>query len=297
MNKTPLLLAWALSLVTCGLTQAQPVHEQKMDTSLLQHQELAYFFTSLHLNSADGKRHYQLWVGRPDRPAPAAGYPVLWMLDGNAAIGALSPEQLHTLAKGQAPLLVAVGYETDQRIERSARTYDYTPRLPGKREQLDPLTGQPSGGVDEFFDLLSQRMRPMVANVARIDNSRQTLWGHSYGGLAVLHALFTRPHEFSTYAAASPSLWWHDGAIVQEAAGLQQRLGNTHAHLLLMRGGEEPSQPRGPSQGDAERPARELGENLATVPGLNVTFKRFDGLGHGPMLPASLGWVIARMSE
>ncbi|TDF82351.1 alpha/beta hydrolase [Pseudomonas sp. H9] len=297
MNKPSLLLALALSLATPGLTLAQPVREQKMDTSLLQHQELAYFFTTLNLDSADGKRHYQLWVGRPDRPAPAAGYPVLWMLDGNAAIGALSPEQLQTLAKGQAPLLVAVGYQTDQRIERSARTYDYTPRLPGQSEQLDPLTGQPSGGVDEFFDLLNQRMRPMVANVARIDNSRQTLWGHSYGGLAVLHALFTRPHEFSTFAAASPSLWWHDGAIVQEAAGLQQRLGAKHAHLLLMRGSDEPSQPRGPSQGDAERPARELGANLANVPGLQVTFKRFDGLGHGPMLPASLGWVIAGMSE
>lgn len=297
MNKTTLMLALALSLMAPGIALAQPVREQKMDASLLQHEELAYFFTTLTLSSADGKRHYQLWVGRPDRPAPAAGYPVLWMLDGNAAIGALNVDQLHTLAEGQAPLLVAVGYQTDQRIERSARTYDYTPRLADQREQLDPLTGQPSGGVDEFFDLLNQRMRPMVANVAPIDSSRQTLWGHSYGGLAVLHALFTRPTEFSRFAAASPSLWWHDGAIVREATGLQQRLGDSHAQLLLMRGTDEPSQPRGPSKGDAERPARELSANLANVPGLQVTFKRFDGLGHGPMLPASLNWVIEGMAE
>lgn len=297
MKNRFLALAWLLTLAAPGISLAQPAPAQQMDASLLQREDLAYFFTTLQLSSADGKRHYQLWVGKPDRPAPPAGYPVLWMLDGNAAISALNDDQLHTLAEGQAPLLVAVGYQTDQRIERSARTYDYTPKLPGQREQLDPLTGQPSGGVDAFFDLLNQRMRPMVANVAPIDSSRQTLWGHSYGGLAVLHALFTRPGEFSDYAAASPSLWWHDGVIVKEAAGLQQRLGSSRPQLLVMRGSDEPARPREPNKGDTERPARELSADLAKVPGLQVTFKRFDGLGHGPMLPASLKWVIDGMSR
>ncbi|CAM3696670.1 Esterase [Pseudomonas reidholzensis] len=291
-------LALALTLLTVGTPAlAQPMREQKMDTRLLQRQDLAYRFTSLTLDSADGKRHYQLWIGTPDRAAPAAGYPVLWMLDGNAALGALQPAQLAALADGQAPLLVAVGYQTDQRIERNARTFDYTPAVPGQPQQLDPLTGQPSGGIDAFLDLLTQRMRPMVASVAPIDASRQTLWGHSYGGLAVLHALFTRPGEFSDYAAASPSLWWHEGAIVREAEGLQQRLGESRPRLLLMRGSEEPAQPRGPSKGDDERPARQLSADLAKVPGVQVRFERFDGLGHGPMLPASLRRVIESMSR
>ncbi|MDR6711866.1 putative alpha/beta superfamily hydrolase [Pseudomonas hunanensis] len=290
--------ALALSLLSVGVPAlAQPQREQKMDSSLLQRQDLAYRFTSLKLDSADGKRHYQLWIGKPDRPAPAAGYPVLWMLDGNAALGALTPAQLKTLAAGQAPLLVAVGYQTEQRIDRASRTFDYTPALPGQSAQLDPLTGLPSGGVDAFLDLLTQRMRPMLSSVAPIDKQRQTLWGHSYGGLAVLHALFTRPGEFSAYAAASPSLWWHDGAIVREAQGLQRRLGESRPRLLLMRGGDEPSQPRGASNGDGEQPAQQLTADLAKVPGVQVSFKRFDGLGHGPMLPASLGWVIEQMSE
>ncbi|MFG0634199.1 alpha/beta hydrolase [Pseudomonas sp. xss_2] len=296
MKLTTFTLALAL-VITSAPALARPMPEQKMDTRLLQRQDLAYRFTTLTLDSADGKRHYQLWIGTPRRPAPATGYPVLWMLDGNAALGALDPALLDQLAKGQAPLLVAVGYQTAQRIERSARTYDYTPALPGQREQLDPLSGQPSGGVQQFFDLLSQRMRPMVAEVAPIDASRQTLWGHSYGGLAVLHALFTRPGEFSTYAAASPSLWWHDGAVVNEAQGLQQRLGDARPNLLLMRGGDEPSNPRAAVKGDVERPARELVADLAKVQGLQVRFERFDGLGHGPMLPASLRRVIETMAK
>ncbi|MBF8646950.1 MULTISPECIES: alpha/beta hydrolase [Pseudomonas] len=296
MSKMTLTLALVLALAAPAAL-AQPEHQQRMDTSLLQRQDLAYRFSQLDLDSADGQRHYRLWVGKPDRPAPAAGYPVLWMLDGNAALGALDSPLLSKLAAGQAPLLVAVGYQTDQRIDRVGRTYDYTPALPGQAEQLDALTGQPSGGVDEFLDLLSERMRPLVAGVAPIDLQRQTLWGHSYGGLAVLHALFTRPGAFSAYVAASPSLWWHDGAIVREAQGLGQRLGSSQPRLLLMRGSEEPANPRMPVQGDEERPARELVADLAKVPGLQVRFERIDGLGHGPMLPASLKRVIEGMSR
>ncbi|TDJ75035.1 alpha/beta hydrolase [Pseudomonas putida] len=297
MSKLTLSLALALALAA-PVVLGQPERDQKMDTRLLQRQDLAYHFSHLDLDSADGKRHYRLWIGKPERPAPAAGYPVLWMLDGNAAIGALDDaDLLNKLAAGQAPLLVAVGYQTEQRIERTGRTYDYTPALPGQAQQLDPLTGQASGGVEVFFELLRQRMRPMVASVAPIDPTRQTLWGHSYGGLAVLHALFDHPGEFSDYAAASPSLWWHDGAIVNEAEGLQQRLGRSRAHLLLMRGGVEPARPGKPSKGDEEGPARRLAAQLGNVRGLTVRFERFDGLGHGPMLPASLHRVIELMSN
>ena len=169
--------------------------------------------------------------------------------------------------------------------------------MPGQAEQRDPLTGLPSGGVDAFLDLLTERMRPMVAGLAPIDLQRQTLWGHSYGGLAVLHALFTRPGMFSDYAAASPSLWWHDGAIVQEAQGLAQRLGNSPARLLLMRGSEEPANPRAQVKGDVERPARELAADLARVKGLRVHFERFEGLDHGQMLGASLKTVIEQLAE
>ncbi|MCU0124013.1 alpha/beta hydrolase [Pseudomonas vlassakiae] len=296
MSKMTLSLIFALALAA-PVAVAQPAREQKMDTSLLQRQDLAYRFSHLDLDSADGQRHYRLWLGKPGRPAPATGYPVLWMLDGNAALGALNAQQLSQLAAGQAPLLVAVGYQTDQRIERTGRTFDYTPAVAGQAEQRDPLTGEPSGGADAFLDLLTQKMRPMVADVAPIDPQRQTLWGHSYGGLAVLHALLTRPGAFSDYAAASPSLWWNDGAILREAQGLQQRLGDSRPRLLLMRGSEEPANPRMPVKGDVERPARELAADLSRVQGLQVHFERFEGLGHGPMLPASLGKVIGDMSR
>nr|EPB95484.1 putative esterase [Pseudomonas plecoglossicida NB2011] len=50
-------------------------------------------------------------------------------------------------------------------------------------------------------------------------------------------------------------------------------------------------------KGDVERPARELAADLAKVPGLQVCFERFEGLGHGPMLPASLKKVVEDLSR
>lgn len=287
------LLALALAFAVPGLAaHAAPAPDQKMDTTLLQRSDLAYRFSQIKLDSADGQRHYQLWIGQPRHAAPANGYPVVWMLDGNAAVGALDEKLLTDLDHGKAPLLVAVGYQTPLRIDRSGRTRDYTPARGELAEQKDPLTGEPSGGADAFLDLLRDRMLPAVAAQAPIDRSQQTLWGHSYGGLLTLHALLTRPQQFSFYAPASPSLWWGDGAILKEQPGFAQRLAGHSAQLLLMRGGEEPFRPREGITPSAPHPAQQLVEDVGKVPGMQAQFHAFDGLSHGQTLEASLKYLL-----
>lgn len=286
-------LALALALAVPGQALlAAPAPDQKMDTSLLQRQDLAYQFSELKLDSVDGQRHYHLWIARPRQAAPASGYPVVWMLDGNAALGALDDKLLAELAKGKAPLLVAVGYQTPLRIERVGRTYDYTPPRPQLAEQKDPLTGDPSGGADIFLDLMRDRMLPAASAQAPIDKAQQTIWGHSYGGLLVLHALLTRPQQFSVYAPASPSLWWGDGTILQEQAGFAQRLGGHSAQLLLMRGGKEPFKPREDITPNAPHAAQLLVEEVGKIPGMHAQFHAFDGMSHGQTLEASLKYLL-----
>lgn len=287
------LLALALAIAVPGLAaHAAPAPDQKMDTHLLQRNDLAYHFSELKLDSADGQRHYQLWIARPNQPAPAAGYPLVWMLDGNAAIGALDEKLLADLNNGKAPLLVAVGYQTPLRIDRAGRTRDYTPPRAAVAEQKDPLTGDPSGGADAFLDLMRDRMLPAVAAQAPLDRAQQTLWGHSYGGLLTLHALLTRPQQFSFYAPASPSLWWGDGAILEERAGFAQRLAGHPVELLLMRGTGEPSRPRDNVKPSPPRAAQDLVEELGKVPGVQAQFHAFDGLSHGETLGASLRYLL-----
>lgn len=289
MNLLMRPLALVLLLAAPGLTTlARPAPDQPMDTQILQRQDLPYTFNTLDLDSADGQRHYRIWIGKPNHAAPAKGYPSLWMLDGNAAVGALDPDLLKGLANRRAPLLVAIGYQTPLRIERNGRTLDYTPTRRGVSEQKDPLTDVPSGGADAFLDLLRDRIRPQVAKQVKLDAHDQTLWGHSYGGLLVLHTLFTRPQMFNHYAAASPSLWWDEPLISAES----QQLKAPHASLLLMRGSAEPATPRGPATAERDRLAKEMVARLKKVPGLQLQYHSFAGMSHGETLPASLRYLI-----
>ncbi|GAB7530884.1 ferric enterobactin esterase PfeE [Pseudomonas sp. 3A(2025)] len=282
-----------LALCACiSSVQARPPADEKMNGDILQRQDLPYRFEQQRLDSADGLRHYRLWVGIPKRPAPASGYRVAYLLDGNAAVGALDDALLTALDQGSPPLLVAIGTDTPLRIDRSARTLDYTPRREAA-VQLDPLTNEPSGGADAFLDLLQQRIKPLVASHYRVDAQRQTLWGHSYGGLLVLHALLSRPGEYQHYAAASPSLWWGDGAILEEQKGFATRLRGQPLSLLLMRGEQEPAVPgRAAASRVDESSAAQLTEALAHNPSLQVQYQVFPGLGHGPMLAESLRYTL-----
>jgi hypothetical protein len=291
-----ILLYLGLALFSASAV-AKPPADEKMNGQILQRQDLPYRFEQHALDSADGQRHYRLWIGVPKRAAPAKGYAVAYLLDGNAAVGALDADLLQQLDQGKPPLLVAIGTDTPQRIDRTARTYDYTPQRDVPM-QNDPLTGEPSGGADIFLDLLQQRIKPDIAGRYPVDEQRQTLWGHSYGGLLVLHALLRRPGDFHNYAAASPSFWWGDGAILDEQKGFGQRLNGQSLNLLLLRGDQEPLvPPRARVTRVNTDTATQFSEALARNVSLKVQYQLFPGLSHGPMLAQSLSYTLQWLAK
>ena len=50
----------------------------------------------------------------------------------------------------------------------------------------------------------------------RISVCETALFGHPFGALFTLHALYTAPTSFKAYLAANPPIWWNDGFILQE---------------------------------------------------------------------------------
>ena len=280
----------ALLFTQCAF--AKPAPDQLMDAPVLR-EVSDYSFSTLELDSADGARHYRIWLGRPLKVS--AANPVAYLLDGNAAMAALDTQLLNRLSHSPTPpVLVAVGYATPLRIERNARTFDYTPQV-GEGVQRDPLTDVPSGGAEQFLDLLTQQIRPLINQRLEEKPKRQLLWGHSYGGLLVLYTLMTRPDAFDEYAAASPSLWWNGGVI--HADGLAQRLKGKHPTLLMMRGDEEPASPSMQHGPKGDGAAKKLLGGLQRVQGLTVRYQAFPGLSHGPMLPASLRYTLEHLSQ
>jgi len=254
-----------------------------------------YAFQRLHLDSADGQRRYRLDIGIPRQPPPPAGYPALYMLDGNAAMHTLQAQDLAMLAAGDPPVLIGIGYDVPGRHDVIARAFDYTPPVvrEGSADTTVEERGRRGGGADVFLDFIEERLRPEVFARARIDPARQTLWGHSYGGLFTLHTLMTRPALFQRYVAGDPSMGWHDGVLLRTAAGFRaaQAPGAT---VRILVGGSQPRQAPGvppvpalPGVPRGRENAYELVERLAAE-GMDITFQAFPEQNHGQLLATSL---------
>ncbi|MEC5399025.1 alpha/beta hydrolase [Uliginosibacterium sp. H1] len=259
----------------------------------------AYRFERFELDSRDGKRHNRVELAIPGVAAPAGGFPLLVMLDGNAAFAALDRAELGRLAEAGRPLAVAtLGYRTEGDVDLVARAYDYTPPVPGQDPTWESARHKRlGGGADVFLDLYADRIRGEIARRVPTDAARSTLWGHSYGGLLALHALFTRPQLFARYATADASLWWHDGYILQAAQRAVALPAGRETGLLMMVGS---SWLEAPSAGAASRrsedprlavppdSAQRLADELARRPGLSVSWRTFPGVGHGPLRAQSI---------
>lgn len=155
---------------------------------------------------------HRLFIATPRGPAPSGGWPVLYLLDGNAAFDFLTPDHL---AQAEGLALVGIGYDTDRQFAREQRTFDFTaPDGPGDGIRPDPVhEGRMAGGAAQFLDRLTGVLRAAAEDGLRVDPSRRTLWGHSFGGLFTLYAALRRPGSFARFAAISPSIWWDEGLI------------------------------------------------------------------------------------
>ena len=271
-----------------------------------------YRFEQFRLSSADGQRQYRVRVALPTREAPAQGFPVAYLLDGNAALMETDAALLARLADAPRPPVIAyIAYDNDLRIDPDKRAFDYTPRRPGGDDaQRDAVGARRNGGADAFLALIEGHIAPRVEAMARIDPSTRALWGHSYGGVFVLHALFARPQAFDVYAAADPSLWWGNGRLLQEEVAMTLDIAQRPRVQLWVGEGaprddaRKPPPGRNPADVQAMRDARRSVPPDATARmadrlrerGLPMTFTTLPGLSHGQTLGASLPPLLEDLS-
>lgn len=157
---------------------------------------------------SDAGEDYAVMVAWPEGQPPSNGWPVLWLLDGedNFPMAVTNARRLARARQrsGVEPgLIIAIGSEPMAR-----RSRDFTPLIddysvpPGA-----PGHGLPTGGANAYAKFLSDSVRPAVAARWKLDPNRQTLAGHSYGGLFAVHEMLTSG-GFRNYALVSPSLWF-----------------------------------------------------------------------------------------
>ncbi|MYZ46780.1 alpha/beta hydrolase [Propylenella binzhouense] len=174
---------------------------------------------ALDIRSSVSGAVFRIRIWSPPGDAPATGRPALYAFDAAECFDLLVGHAARIAGAGGAgtvlPLVVAVGYpDGARRLDR--RIYDLTPpravyRLPD-RPNGEPWP--PLGGGDELLDTIERDVKPLVAARRPIAQGRDTLFGHSLGGLLTLHALLSRPDAFRAYVASSPSLWFDGGSLV-----------------------------------------------------------------------------------
>lgn len=285
--KSALLLVCGLSLLIHAEVQAKP-NLAPLKANIAEQGSAYYQFQVKYFQSADQQRRYKVWLGLP-RQQTARVSPALFMLDGNSAMSYLSEDVLQHLATREAPVLVAIGYDTNLPFDTAARALDYTPTDETGKITADPRQPERlSGGSAEFRKVLFNQIQPWVAGQAELDPQRQVLWGHSYGGLFVLDSLM-HPQYFSHYFAASPSLSWADGRILKNMQRKTVSHDQTQA-LWIMEGDLAQHHPATKSPNFNPKTVQENRDVIAHFQQQGVQSKLllYPNLSHGQMFAASL---------
>lgn len=254
-------------------------------------------------SSVDGNR-LRVLVWQPPGPVPENGFPVLYTFDGDESFGLMSD-----LAAGLAPaarrsgldpaMLVAIGYR-DGEGSPDRRTYDLTPAAE-RHVMPERPNGQPwpkLGGGDDLLAFIEHDVKLLIRERFRADETQETLFGHSLGGLMVLRAITTKPHLFERYVSSSPSMWVNDRQALRDMDAFLDLHEHSGRPLVLrltvgteeeklsawdLLGGEDPARQRWMENNRMVGNARDLADLIETHDheGVDFRFDILDGFDHG----------------
>jgi uncharacterized protein len=246
-------------------------------------------------------RKYRIMLAMPPGYEQEVRYPVIYVLDGNeyfATAADTVTRQSHFKVVRNA-IVVGIGYPTDDLdvVDRE-RAFDFTPSL----STIPSVTGN-FGGAAAFERVIEEEIKPFVQSKVSVDQSNQTLWGYSYGGLFALRTLLRNTGTFSTYVLSSPSIWWNNLEILEDESAFTKRAQTQKVNLriLITSGGDE--QYKGSDKERLARPmnrarlvdnASELAARLSDINPSRVQVTRtiFEGENHGTASLASLSRAI-----
>ena len=155
----------------------------------------------------------EIQVSLPDNYGrTAAGYPVLYVLDGSShLLHATAAVRFLSAARDRIPEMIVVA------IPNTNRNRDLTP----------------GPGAAHFQRFLGEELIPWVESKYRTVPER-ILLGHSLGGSFAVHTLLNRPELFDAYIAVSAPVWRYDSLTRDTRTGLARAAAaKTSLYLLV----------------------------------------------------------------
>ncbi len=222
--------------------------------------------TSFDFLSRFNKEAYRIKVYIPNRKPPRAGYPVLYILDGNVLFATFANAARNEAQAGEIEPAVVVGIESGPGRHEADRTYDFTATdlTPQEKDIAVDLGPNPRfGGYCHFYQSIQEEIKPAVRRLVPVDDTRSAVFGWSLSGLFVVHTMLTHPEAFRDYVALSPSLWRSNRIAFAEIPGFDQELSrkDVKVNLFLGVGGLEEQLSTGMKQWSVDQNG--LAEELA----------------------------------
>ncbi|MBX2873895.1 MAG: hypothetical protein KTR30_17400 [Saprospiraceae bacterium] len=163
---------------------------------------------SIHSDILDEDRPFHVYL--PEK-YKADGQPVtvMYLLDGGSHFHHTSGIVSFMNKQGLIPDMMIVALPNT-----GGRTRDLTPA--GVKDERTKQSFPTGGKADSLLAFFERELIPHIDKTYNTSSFR-LLVGHSFGGLFAVHALVNQPALFNAYIAISPSLWWDDQYLVDQA--------------------------------------------------------------------------------
>lgn len=230
--------------------------------------------------SGEMRADYQYWVSLPkgysDTTYLEQSYPVCYFFDGDSHFETLV-SQRNRLASGfyaSMPNVIMVG------IVQIDRTNELTPSHMETPENWKRANFSTSGGNTAFMQFIEDELKPHINGTYRT-NGYEILVGHSFGGLATVHALLHRPSTFDAYVALDPSIWWNNEEMLEELDSVWNPKAYEHVSFFLAKANDPGS---GRDHQDAISTLAKRLDSLQSESGLRMKFVEYPTENHGSVV-------------
>lgn len=167
----------------------------------------------------------------PEAYDTTKSYPVVYLLDGS-----YNEDFLHITGLVQffnlqlkMPETIVVGIAN---VDRK-RDFTHSTEIKSLKDQF-PTTGH----SEAFIQFIEKELQPYISNNFKTNETRYLI-GQSLGGLLATEILLKKPDLFSHYLIVSPSLWWDDENLLNQAPELLRQSNKASRFIYISVGKKE----------------------------------------------------------
>lgn len=148
-------------------------------------------------------------------------YPIIYILDGGTQEDFIHISGIVRFNTqdwiGRFPASIVVGIEGNKR--RRDFTFPVSSTDFIEKEGFSKASFTEYGGSLKYMDFIEKELQPFVDKIYKTDR-KKTIIGESLAGLMVTEVLLKRPFLFDDYIIISPSLWWGEQKLLNDADAL-----------------------------------------------------------------------------